>query len=395
MSAWKNITGSPSLRKYPRRATIHTRVDIEDDDFLRHDGMEVGEGFFAAIALLGELPGVGELRIGFTPQCAGRESEDYVMEGPDHRSELLRVMFQAVADRAGDEANRGIHKLQIENLQNCPIPEFTSSALFQSVTEKLDELHISIARENNTSAPDHDFECPELLSFPPYFLSHWLHPIASSLRHLSLYHRDNWGPFPARWDLDTLSFPKLETLSLGYYTLAYPSSTTFLLSLPSLRKLVLQNCMIASYLRFEPDSLPTWSLDTSSWVDFPFEPLDEGEALVGYVSFQYAGTWAQVFDQLATLPLLEDFRFDYGDEWKGEYGLERREQCGRRVYAERYCCFDQATLPAHWKEGDGEGEMEGWGVGEKFLRNVHKEELQGDQASLDRLVEGLRRKGSS
>ena len=44
---------------------------------------------------------------------------------------------------------------------------------------------------------------------------------------------------------------------------------------------------------------------------------------------------------------------------------------GGGLFNERHICFDQGKLPAHWKEVDG------------------------DQASLDRLVEGLRRNVST
>ena len=394
MKAWNNISENDTIRQLPRHAIIQTRPDIDNDYFFRHDGLKVGSEFHAVIAALVKFPNLDSLEIAFTPQCVGRESVQDAMEEPDDRENTLRIIFQAVADRAATETNRTIHKLTIENLQNCPIPDFTSSDLFLDTMKQINELHVSITREDNQEAPDNDYEAIELRTFPPHFAASWLRPVSAHLRSLSIYHRDNWGPLPGYWSFSELSFPKLEALALGYYTLAHDDDVAWILAMPSLRKLILQDCMIVSWIRLHPERSAEWGgVQTGDWVDFPYEAVEWEEDLdIEYWSFRYNGTWGQVFEKLSEMPLLVDFRFDYVEGADGRYGVgeSERESCGRRVSEKRYVCYDDGTIP--WWKAFSDGEMESWVKG-GFPRNVHKEELEADQASLDRLIDGLGLKG--
>jgi hypothetical protein len=135
------------------------------------------------------------------------------------------MIFRAIKDRAAHKDNKPIQKLTIINLQNCPIPESTSTDLFREVITDLDELHISLTQEYNEHGLDHDYTRIGLRTFPSHSISSWLAPISCNLRELSIYSlNDNWGPFPGLFNFSSVSFPKLESLALGYYTLAHDDS---------------------------------------------------------------------------------------------------------------------------------------------------------------------------
>jgi hypothetical protein len=227
VDSWNSISQDAIIRHIPRHAIIHTQTDIDDHGMgMSRDGDEDDEMevFHGALAAMSNFPNLDSLEIGFTPECVGRDHDYWqeVTEEIEQREEMLVRIFQAIKDRAADASNRTIRKLTIVNLQNCPTPDFTSSELFRDVMGDLEELHISMTQECNEHGPDHDYTKAELQTFPAYFCSHWLAPISENLKKLSIYSTsDNWGPFPGYFDPSGIPFPKLETLALGYYTVAH------------------------------------------------------------------------------------------------------------------------------------------------------------------------------
>lgn len=395
ISTWNSISQDDHIREMPRHAIIHTHSDIEDNGWGdEREEEEAGEEFEDAVAALSKFPNLDSVEIGFTPECVGdRQTSWYedVKEDPARRKEMLSLIFQAIKDRAANEENRTIKKLTIRNLQNCPIPDFTSSDLFRDVMGQLDELHISLTQEYNEHGPDHDYTRVELQTFPAHLCSEWLKPISGNLKALSIYHRtDNWGPFPGYFDPSGISFPKLETLALGYYTLAHDNDIDWILAIKSLKKLILHNCMIASWMNIEKENMEEWKVKTHDWTRLPDDQDDSWAD-----SFAYGGKWSKCLDRIAgELPNLVDFRFDQGGTYsfRGEpqYGLEHRDSCGVRVFPKRYICFDNGILPTHWPEANDDGTLHSW-LEDGFPTNVHQETLEEDQKSLDRLVDKLRR----
>lgn len=111
------------------------------------------------------------------------------------REDALYVIFAAIDERAANKQNRKIRRLTIINLQNDPLPDFTTSDVFRKVMGDLEELHLSIVRETNERNPHRDWSCIELQTFPAHLCSNWLKPISKNLKQLSIYGRpDNWGP---------------------------------------------------------------------------------------------------------------------------------------------------------------------------------------------------------
>ncbi|KAL1612315.1 hypothetical protein SLS60_000541 [Paraconiothyrium brasiliense] len=397
VSTWNSISQDDVIRRLPRHAIIQTHSDIEDHGLgCYREEEEVGEEFKGAVAALSRFPNLDSVEIGFTPECVGVDKRFWqdVAEEVSDRQERLKFIFQAIKDRAAEDKNRTIRKLTIINLQNCPLPDFTSSDLFRDVMGQLDELHISLTQEYNEHGPDHDYTKIELQTFPAYFCSDWLKPISANLKALSIYSKsDNWGPFPGYFDPRGISFPKLETLALGYYTLAHDHDLDWILAIKSLRKLILHNCMILSWIRIESSNMREWKVRKHDWVELP----DEGGS-DWCNTFAYGGKWSQYLDRIVgALPNLVDFRFDqaqtYADQDESQYGLNHRDSCGNRIFPQRYICFDNGILPTHWPEADDDGDMHSW-LDDGFPTNKHKENLEADQKSLDRLLEKLRKSRS-
>jgi hypothetical protein len=397
ITSWNSISQDDVIRRIPRHATIHTHPDIPDDGLTRidadadEDDGDV-EGFGLALAALSQFPNLTSVEIGFTEDCLGREDRYYnnVPEDWTEREEKLELIFQAIKDRATDKKNRTIRKLTITNLQNCPLPEFTSSDLFRDVVGQLEELHVSITQEYNEHGPDHDYTKIELRTFPAYFCSHWLEPVSANLKALSIYNRENWGPFPGYWDFSSISFPKLESLALGYYTLAHDDDLNWILAIKSLRKLILHNCMIASSICIERDNITQWKPRMHDWTKVGDEP--ENAVTNGYEAFAYDGKWNEYLDRIAeSLPNLINFRFGYGPGYAEppghRYGVTRRDGCPVEIFHQRYICFDNGTLPTHWPEprDSTPGMLDSW-FNDGFPINVHKETLDADQKSLDALL---------
>lgn len=392
INPWNSISQNDIIRQMPRHVIIHTQPDVTDTDYgEEREREEIGEDFESALAAMVRFTNVDSVEISFTPDCVG-EQRDYwqdVAEDIGQRKDILKQIFQAIKDRTANEKNRPIRKLTIINLQNCPLPDFTSSELFRDVMEQLEELHVSFIQECNEHGPDHDYTKIELQTFPAYFCSHWLQPISANLKSLSIYHKsDNWGPFPGYFNPSGIDFPSLETLALGYYTIAHDKDIEWVLAIKSLKKLVLHNCMIASWMRIDSDNMAAWKVQTHDWTNMVNDEEDSwGE------QFAYGGKWNQFLNRIAEeLPHLVDFRFDNGDTYSSiedtRYGLANRDRCGAIIYPERYVCFDNGILPTHWIEAEEDGEMESW-LEDGFPTNMHEENLEADQKSLERLLNKL------
>lgn len=211
IDTWNSISAHDAIRRMTRQVIIHTQSDIEDHGAFSGDRErdEIGKEYKSALAALAKYPNLDSVEIGFTPECKGRDIEYWEEEPAEditQRVYMLKLIFKAIQDRAAIEENKKIRKLTIINLQNCPIPDFTSSELFRNVMGQLEELHISLVQEYNEHGPDHDYTKIELQTFPAHFLGDWLKPLSKNLKALSIYHKnENWGPFPGRCSFPPIS----------------------------------------------------------------------------------------------------------------------------------------------------------------------------------------------
>ncbi|KAM7211859.1 hypothetical protein V8F06_012771 [Rhypophila decipiens] len=402
IARWKHIVDSESLSILPRHALIQTRDD-PDEDYAETLPGEQMEEFEEALKALSKFPRLNSLQLTFTNKCAGKDNDDGdsmgVTESIDERVEILEWVFQAIKDRMGVEGSSRIRSLTLRNLQNAPIDEFTDSELFSTVMQQLDELHIGMIQEYNEHGPDHDYNCIELQTFPRHLCSKWLAPVAPNLIALSLYSAtDNWGCFPGYFDPSDICFPKLETLSLGYYTITYDDQLDWLLQHKSITKLVMHNCMIAPLLRISKENMRQWKTSIRDW-----EPIATNRGEEDWCdTFRYRGTWSQFLDKIADgLPNLKEFCFDYvdvhGDYWGGgektPYGVQwRHDHNGAEVFPKRYVVFNNGILPTHWPEANDDGRLDTYFELEDNTdtHNFHLEFLEKDKASLERLLEKCR-----
>ncbi|KAK3682889.1 hypothetical protein B0T22DRAFT_296091 [Podospora appendiculata] len=387
ISHWESTADHAVLSQIPRRALIQSREDVEDwEGYDEVD--EPDEEYQEAVEALSKFPRLSAVEIAFTPICVGvrervEEWAPEVSEDVWQRLYLLEWVFRAIRNRKSVEGASPIRSLTLRHLQNFPYDKFPSSKLFFSVMQQLEELHVGLVQEYNRHGPDHDYSCIELITFPPHFCSMWLQPIAPNLKALSLYSTtDNWGCFPGYFDPSAIVFPKLETLSLGYYTLAYDDQLDWLLNkCKSLTTLVLHNCMIVRHMSMEPRHLNLWNASTRGWQRV--SPAEE----TSVAEHAYNGRWSDFFDKIAAaLPNLREFRFD---QFK-EYGVNNRHLGGARAYPARYVTFSDGILPDRWEEAKDDGTIDCWSSREfKYvaLPNYHEETLEEDQKSLDRLLE--------
>lgn len=392
IKAWNSISENDIMRQSPRQAIIHTCSEMDDDDYPVEEEENVIEDFENALAALSNFPNLDSLEVTFTEDCVGEREDSWwveLTETMSRRKELLTLIFQAIKGRAADKQNRAIRKLTIINLQNCPIPDFTSSDLFRDVMAQLDELHISLIQESNIHGPDYDYTRVELRTFPAYFISDWLMPVSANLKALSIYsHKENWGPFPGKFDFSPLSFPKLRRLALGYYTLAHDNDIDWILRIKELKILILHNCMIARRIRIDPPNTSIWNLCTDNWIRMT------GDAGDDWPQWSYGGTWSTALDRIrVSLPDLREFAFDQpsASPWKDgrHYGLLYQDRCGVSVFPKRYVVFDNGILPTHWPEANNyDGKIYSWLKG-GWPFNMHQTHFDVDQESLERLLQTL------
>lgn len=362
---WKHIIGNDAFRSAARRVVIYSAPPglMEGRDY-RVWGPWEREGIYPeftdAIDQIAILPHLRKVCLSFSEYCQGVENDlgfDDEVEVIPTRLNTLKAVFGAVQQRAKMNHPGTVSSLRVDNLQNIPTPEFTSSDLFKAVAKDLDELHLRVAHEYNEGGPDHDIYCVELTTFEPFMHQHWLSPLENQLTTLTLYFQDCWGVMPGTFDGHGLTFPRLQTLNLGNYTIAHHDQFDWVLAQTSLKSLRLDRCYIASHIRTEESSMHKWNTPTGDWERFPEYAFgfcrDEDEAV-----YHFPGTWKAIFDKVRTqLPDLTDFRFHFGRFAPASFF--EPASMGAELSPLRYITFDIGLLPTRWIEADEhDGEME-------------------------------------
>jgi hypothetical protein len=178
----------------------------------------------------------------------------------------------------------------------------------------------------------------------------------------------------------------LESLALGYYTLAHDSSIDWILGIKNLKELILDNAMIASYIGIDSENVDEWGPSTKDSV--PIRSNDWND----FLQWTYSGRWSTFLDLIASeLPNLHEFGFDYGASYplrdERRYGLNCRHSCVMRVFPQRYVVFDDGILPTHWPEADENGDLKGEAMeDENWPMNLHQDCWE-DKKSLNELLE--------
>jgi hypothetical protein len=320
-----------------RRVVIYTDC-FEDDP---QDESTLDESFAEAIGTLSIFENLQELQLKFAVQCAA-EPDSYfgggylndVNETPEYRSAVLKVVFEAL------QSVRTLRVLSIRNLQDHMDRRILKADAFQSVRSRLTSLHLQIATEERKQR---ELDCAAIhRGFTVDLPELWLSPMATHLTHLTLYcYSAMWGIYPFVDFRQVQTFPCLESLSFGNWTIAHDWQIDWIVSHgATLKQLLLDDCPIVVALRMAGD-------DDMAQLNFPgLQPLP-GEDWAPYFALVPL-RWREVFEKFrSNLHQLEHFAM-YGtggnhdwfeDSFEHRYSLENALRPGR------YHTFNRGMVP--------------------------------------------------
>ncbi|KAF9893541.1 hypothetical protein FE257_010853 [Aspergillus nanangensis] len=386
---WNGILDSPTrVINHARNVFIRTApLDDHPEGIWNAWEEDVYNALLNATGRIAELENIDSLHLRFSRHCAGSEDEyprDDVVETIALRQQMLDSVFKAMQQRYGNSGRSGrpIHSLTIENLQNLPLPEFTSSSLFKEVTEHVNHLHLMVAEEDNEAGPDWDMYKVERREFEPSLHRQWLQPLSDHLVSLTLYFRTCWGSIPGYFDGEGLIFPKLKTLNLGNFVIGHHRQFDWVLNQPSLTSLRLDKCSIVSHISISRENVDDWHVRTHDWDEYPEGSFGIYE---GYMMYGFPGTWETIFDDIRTsLPNLTDFRFQ-NDDYSLVFPV-RLELLSCELSKKRYIGFDISD----WIEACVDsGEVEFGGFPDASF-NRSEETALGDESALSALQQAIR-----
>ena len=220
--------------------------ELEDPD----DELEVTKSYSGALASLCEFENLQELRLKFAEDCAAELDDRYddgtrskfVNQTVEYRSAILSIICKAI------EGLKNLRILSIRDLQDHMDRQILESDSFRSIRSRLTGLHLQITTEDPPHASAYaachrgfSVDLPEI----------WLIPVLPHLTHLTLYsYTCMWGLYPLVDFREIGTFPCLESLSLGNWTIAHDWQIDWILSHRStLKELLLHDCPIIPALR--------------------------------------------------------------------------------------------------------------------------------------------------
>ena len=373
--AWSEMVSSEAVQRVAQSVVIYSHpeddeLEMDDDASDEEDSpienSDDEDGYFgAAVRGIVKLPNLKSLQICFAEKCLGARDtewweEDEEIDPISHRAQTLRTVFGALRRRRAafdkDDRTATIRSLTLKNLQNLPIPEFTSSDLYKDAVKDINELHLLITHEYREPGPDHDLDRVERQTYEPYLEKELLPPLAHQLRSLTLTFRECWGVIPAYFAGKGLVFPNLKTLTLGEFVIGHHDHFDWVLAQKSLETLRLDRCFIVSHIRIANFQWDTWRarVPTHDWHEYP-------DGAFGFrknhdQAFGFSGTWEAVYDGIRnSLPKLREF----GSVHHSYYNtFDRRESMGASLSSCRYIAFESGLCPSPWIEvRDDSGEM--------------------------------------
>ncbi|KAJ4983224.1 F-box domain protein [Stagonosporopsis vannaccii] len=303
-----------------------------------HGGLELLDSFADAIDSLCIFENLQELRVKFSEQCAAELDSHVggpiqtVYETPEYRRAVLNTICKSLKNVTT------LRILSIRDLQDHMDRQFLESKAFKSIHGRLTGLHLQIATEVMPQK-DLDFEALHQ-GFTVDLPELWLKPVMSHLTHLTLYsYTCMWGLYPFVDFREIGTFPCLESLSLGHWTIAHDWQIDWILSHGStLKQLLLDDCTISPALAMADD-------DNMAHLNFPgLQP--DGDDYCPYFT-QVAIRWHHVFDQFQSdLQRLEHFAIHFSDYrgWADD-AFDRRYNLNNELRVNRYHFFHRACTP--------------------------------------------------
>ncbi|KAF2628187.1 hypothetical protein BU25DRAFT_458036 [Macroventuria anomochaeta] len=301
-------------------------------------------------------------------------------------------------------AGADIEALTIKHLHDsCLIqrPDFTPGRA------KVTKLHLLLTTWSDDASPDNDIEIRYRHSlFNIHLNTTWLTPLQTQLTHLTLHSNTYWGVYPP-WQPGDLHFPRLRSLALGKWTIAFDWQIDFIVShSDTLQELFLTNCPILHALRMTPRQ------SDNQWRR-PRAGTARGKPPTN--NFFSGLRWHTVLLAFKSkLPKLKYFSMGPGPlgglvfdrrDFRDDEAFEDRYKLSPRIDSARYAVFDFGAGPAEWLDGDseyrqrwhrGKGGFDGTDWVEKEMdEEVRKKAnypdcLQEDQAALEGLLRSLR-----
>ncbi|RAQ42085.1 hypothetical protein AFGD_000803 [Aspergillus flavus] len=390
--AWNDMLDSEAVRQAVRCAYIRSAPDDDHPLGIWNAYTDCGyNGLLSAIGRISELDRMKSLHLRFSRHCAGVETDDprdEVVEDIRRRQEILESVFKTIQRRSSNKCSAStMRSLTIENLQNAPLPEFTSSELFRSVTKDLDALHLMVANEYDEAGPDWDTYRIERQVFEPYLHHQWLAPLSDHLVCLTLSFQMGWGTIPGYFDGRGLHFPRLKTLNLGNFVIGHHNQFDWVLTQSSLMSLRLDRCSIVSHITTHEDNIEKWHVRTNDWYEYPLGSFGiDGP----YVIYGFSGTWEVIFDSIRTgLPQLTDFCYHYDDDPvfpvpPGALSVSLSNK--------RYTTFDDFWHDADEGSGGQDFGDSEWGYPDKRYVNRSEETKMGDRRALNALLQEIRQR---
>ncbi len=337
-----------SLKDLARRVII-SAVNLDTASYkhlFTRPELKVLESFAAALPLLQEMSNVDEVHLVFSEDCNGlcdrANFKDDVTETVYYREDVLKAVFPVL--RHVDK----LKSLTIRNLQDYMDADLFNSEDFVTVRGKLKELHLCI-----TTDASGDLSLPDLATEPslqkgfrdqlPYF---WLEPLNNQLTNLSLHCASwAWGVIPLVDFRYIATFPHLQSLSLGFFSIAYEWQIDWILAHRStLRELCFDQCAIDPIIINYPpvsDSLDPYETGRVTMLgSVPDTALVPGQ---DYHAKYCDLRWHDVFDRIRTeMTGLQHFIFSFSNHSTShdDWFLNRYSLASSTDSQFRYLSFD-------------------------------------------------------
>ncbi|CAH0039323.1 unnamed protein product [Clonostachys rhizophaga] len=388
--AWGALLENERIKDAVREIFIYSHITDGDEGYCD----ELPAGFTIALQKIDDLQYMEKITVKFSPVCSGPESIQNDMishETYQKRINVFEAVFNAIQTRSHQPGKTSIRSFVVENMQNAPIPTFTSSSLFKSVTKDLEELDLHIVQEHNPSREEWDIRESELVTFEPWLQDSLLMPMAN-LTSLSLCIDEFWGTAPGTFNGRGLAFPRLKSLKLKHFNISHYNHFDWILNQTTLESLQLENCTIATILRLN-EGLDLWNLEMHDWEPVPESTFDRDWGEI----FFFPGTWEFIFEKIRTsLPNLVDFEFSPRPRHIKERNNVRADinptQQTTVLCGSRYSTFCESC---GWRDPtDFKGVMDFCDLepSEQAMLDRHKSTEEGDQMALDELLGAIQRR---
>ncbi|PVH99350.1 hypothetical protein DM02DRAFT_615130 [Periconia macrospinosa] len=341
---FNNIVENDALRLLVRTVIINTS---DDPNIVEYSSGEADPDPWLKKSLkkIPQFQTLREVRLIFSRWCAGENTESWgpeIVEGLHFRTEVLWRTFKPLARVIREGGLKYFDTLTLRNLQNYVDDDIYYSEDFATVLGKVKKLHLCIATESDEVINGNGDRRSPRQMFQYDLVPRWLSPVSAQLTHLTLYATDIFWGFLPFCDLREIYFPRLQSLSLGYYTIVHDWQIDWILShAATLEELLLDGCAIVSAANLDASQV------ISHWPDLkPYlkDPETDEDSYLKEVDLR----WHQILPRFQTeLPRLHHFAIGRGDR-ENPRMFEQRYDLVPHMIWDRYFIFDYVDYLSPW-----------------------------------------------